>query len=123
MKRTRLPHCILVGLSLAALSGCASQPGTSADLMRGHASDEQSQVDRKNQIAEDWDEAQELVNSGNAKVESGLKRVRRAEEERAKGEQEIERGNREITEGKELMADAMERFRIAFPELDIATDE
>lgn len=123
MKPTRVPHCCLVAFSLVALAGCASQPSTSADLMRGHASDEQSQVDRKNQIAEDWDRAQELVESGNENVDAGLKKVKNAEEARTKGERQIERGNREITEGKELMADAMERFRAAFPDLDIAADE
>ncbi|MEX1080920.1 MAG: hypothetical protein WEC99_02775, partial [Halofilum sp. (in: g-proteobacteria)] len=83
----------------------------------------QSQVDRKNQIAEDWDKAQELVESGNQKVEAGLKQVKSAEEGRVKGERKIERGNREITEGQMLLEDAMQRFRAAFPDLDIAAEQ
>lgn len=105
--------------SLATLAGCATEPTTTADLMRGHASDEQAQVDQKTQIANDWDKAQELVDSGNRNIEDGLVKVKSAEEDLNEGNEQIERGNLQVIEGNRLMQDSMRRFRDAFPDLDL----
>ena len=114
MSKLKARVFLAVGSSILALAGCASAPPTSGDLMRGHGAAAQSQVDRQNQLAKDWDRGSKLVASGERKREAGERRVK-------EGERDIERGTREISEGQKLIQDSERRFREEFPGMDIKT--
>jgi predicted nucleic acid-binding Zn-ribbon protein len=108
----------VLGLSLITLSGCAAKP-TVADLMKGHATELQSQVDFKNELASNWEKGAKLVSTGEERVEDAKKRKESAERELEKAQDDIERGGREIAEGQELMQKSEKQYRESFPELMI----
>lgn len=101
--------------SAMTVTGCSSKP-TTADLMRGHASEAQAQVDLKNQLAKDWERGTSLVSSGERKVSDGEKRVRAAERDLERAKRQITQGNKEIADGKKLVTESETRFKQAFPE-------
>lgn len=104
---------LAAGLVMFSLSGCMGgpeAPPTTADLMRGHAADVQSEVDLKNQLAEDWERGAELVRTGRERVNENEQSIREANEQ-------IEQGKREIAEGNRLMEKSENAFRENFPGL------
>jgi septal ring factor EnvC (AmiA/AmiB activator) len=109
---------VSIGLCLFALAGCTSKP-TTADLMRQHATDVQSQVDLKNQAARDWEKGTKLVATGDKRVKDGEKRVKSAERDLKNGQDDIARGQREISDGQKLINESEKIFRENFPELEI----
>jgi septal ring factor EnvC (AmiA/AmiB activator) len=111
-----------VALCLFALAGCASKP-TTADLMRQHATEAQSQVALKNQAAKNWEKGSKLVVEGEKRVKDGEKRVKAAERDLKKGQDDIDRGKREISDGQKLINESERTFRESFPELDIKLGE
>jgi hypothetical protein len=114
---------LAVAVALVTLAGCATQPPTAADRMRGHADDERARADIQSEIAEDWDNGQELVNSGNRKILDGERMVEKAQKNLRAGTALIEEGNSEVAEGGMLLRDSERRFRAAYPGLEINPDE
>lgn len=106
-----------------ALSGCSTtgndRPTTAADLMRSHADDQQAQVERKNEIAKDWDNAQKMVSEGKKDIEQGNAKVSSARKQLEEGNELIEQGNRKVTEGTERTRDAEQRFSASYPAVEI----
>lgn len=109
---------ISLSLCLLALTGCASKP-TTGDLMRQHATEEQAQVDLKDQAAKNWEKGTKLVATGEKRVKAGEKRVKSAERDLKRGQDDVERGNREIAEGQNLINESEKSFRESFPGLDL----
>jgi len=118
MSRSGVCACLIAAMAMAAIAGCARK-SDAGDLMRGHASDVQAQVDLKNQLAKDWDRGQKLIKSGNKNVKKGEKRAKSAEKDLKRAKDRIERGKREIAEGNKLVQDSERRFREEFPGLDL----
>lgn len=114
---------LALAVALVTLAGCATQPPTAADRMRGHADDERARADIQSEIAEDWDEGQKLVKSGNRKIVNGEEMVQRAQENLRKGTALIEEGNSEVAEGSVMLRDAERRFRAAYPGLEIESGQ
>lgn len=123
MNHVSITRRLAMTIALVALAGCATQPPTAADRMRGHADDERARADIQSEIAEDWDNGQKLVNSGNRKILDGEKMVQKAQENLRKGTALIEEGNSEVAEGGLLLRDAERRFRSAYPGLEINNDQ
>lgn len=121
MKHVGTSPYLALALVAALLSGCASKPAepTTADLMRGHASDEQESVDRKSMLAERWERGKKLGAEGSKRIQDGEERLQKAEREAEKARQQIERGKREITEGSKLVREAEQRFREEFPDMKL----
>lgn len=120
MKYCKYVLCLTIGIMICALAGCAgSKTATTADLMRTHASEAQAQVDLKNQLAKDWEKGQKLIKSGEKNIRDGEKRVRSAEQNLKRGRDQLDRGKREVDEGSEMVRRAEERFREAFPGLEL----
>lgn len=103
---------------MGLFAGCASKL-TTADFMRGYATEEQAQVDLKNQFAKDWERGQKLIESGTENIEDGEKRVESAGKDLERGKDQIKDGNREVIEGNKLVKDAEQRFREAFPDREL----
>jgi peptidoglycan hydrolase CwlO-like protein len=118
LRKTSLVLCIGISLCILSASGCARKT-TTADLMKGHAVELQSQVDLKNQLAKDWERGQKLITSGEKRIKAGEKRVKAAERDLKKGQDDIDRGKREIAEGQKLIEESEKRFQENFPELQI----
>jgi septal ring factor EnvC (AmiA/AmiB activator) len=117
----KMSKCFLVSaisLSLMIVAGCAGK-STIADLMRGHATEAQEQVDLKSELAKNHETGQKLISSGEKQVKDGERRVKNAERDLKRGQDAIEKGNREIAEGQKLIQDSEQRFRENFPGLDI----
>lgn len=115
---------LAIAVAFVTLAGCATQqPPTTADRMRGHATDERARADIQSEIAADWDKGQKLVNSGNRKIMDGEKMVERAQEDLRKGTALIEEGKGEVSEGGILLRDSERRFRSAYPGLEINSDQ
>lgn len=123
MNHVSIARRLAVAVALVTLAGCTTQPPTAADRMRGHASDERALADIQSEIAADWDDGQKLVDSGNRKILNGEKMVKEAQESLRKGVALIDEGNSEVAEGGLLLRDAERRFRAAYPELEIDTDQ
>lgn len=80
MNTLRLSLPLFLSAAVVA-SGCAtSAPTTPADYMRGHATDQQADVDQQKQYADDWEEGKNLVSEGNKDVKNGSEKVRDGEE-------------------------------------------
>lgn len=122
MKSSTAFSGVSIGLCLFALAGCASKP-TTADLMRQHATEIQSQVDLKNQAAEDWEKGAKLAAAGEKRVKDGENRVKAAERDLKRGQDDIARGQQEISDGQKLMNESERIFRENFPELDIKSSK
>lgn len=105
---------ILAFVTTMTVTGCSSKP-TTADLMRGQASEAQAQVDLKNQLANDWERGTKLVASGERKVSDGEKRIRAAERDLERARKLINDGNKEIADGKRLVTNSERQFEQAFP--------
>jgi len=105
---------LAASITLLSVTGCSSKP-TTADLMRGHATDAQAQVDLKKQLAKDWEKGTKLVSSGERKVSDGQKRIRNAERDLERARKQVETGNQEIAEGSKLVADSERVFKETFP--------
>lgn len=105
---------LIAGLTLA-LAGCSSLP-TTADSMRGHASNVQGRADRENQSAVDWDNGQKLIRSGNRNITAGNKRIATAQEALQKGQEQLALGQRELAQGTALVEAAERDFLLAYPE-------
>jgi septal ring factor EnvC (AmiA/AmiB activator) len=118
LRKANAAVCIVISLCILAVSGCARKT-TTADLMKGHAVEMQSQVDLKNQLAKEWERGQKLILSGEKRVNAGEKRVKSAERDLKRGQDDIERGRREIAEGQKLTEQSENRFRENFPDLEI----
>lgn len=73
---------IVIGLAVAmSLWGCASKEPTTADLMRGQASQLQGRVDLKNRLAGDWEKGKRLVESGENKIRDGQEKMEKGRRE------------------------------------------
>ena len=108
--------CLLIAVvSLVSVTGCSSKP-TTADLMRGHATDAQAQVDLKKQLANDWERGTKLVSSGEKKVSDGERRIRNAERDLQRARKLVETGNQEILDGKKLVSESEALFKQSFPD-------
>ncbi|GGW52036.1 hypothetical protein [Alishewanella tabrizica] len=105
---------LAASITLLSVIGCSSKP-TTADLMRSHATDAQTQVDLKKQLAKDWEKGTKLVSSGERKVSDGQKRIRNAERDLERARKQVETGNKEIAEGSKLVADSERVFKETFP--------
>lgn len=114
--------CIAASMALSIQVGCSRMP-TTADVMRGHASEAQDQVNLKNELAGEWEKGSMLLRNGEERVSTGEKLVRSAEKDLEDGREMIETGNEEIEEGRKLMRDSEYRFRTNFPGFDISTTE
>ena len=126
----RLSNVAIVLASLTALAGCSSTQPTTADLMRGHLGELQTQIDLKRELADAWESGDKLVASGEKTVrdserrakraERDLKRaeqdLKRAEQELQQARQQIEEGNRQIAEGQRMISDSRQRFEESFPD-------
>ena len=123
MNHLSMIHRLAVVVALVTLVGCATQPPTTADRMRGHADDERARADIQSEIAADWDQGQKLVNSGNRKILDGEKMVQKAQESLRKGTALIEEGNSQVAEGGVLLRDSERRFRKAYPGLEIGSGQ
>ena len=122
MKNSIALSGVSIGLYLFALAGCASKPTTTtADLMRQHATEVQSQVDLKDRLAKDWDKGADMVATGEKRVKDGENRVKAAERDLKRGQDDIARGKREVSDGQKLINESERIFRENFPELDIKT--
>jgi peptidoglycan hydrolase CwlO-like protein len=110
---------VVISFYFLTSAGCAPKTTTTADLMKGHAVEQQAQVELKNQLAKDWEKGAKLISSGEKRVKSGEKRVKSAERDLKRGQDDIERGTREIAEGQRLIQESETRFWENFPDLDI----
>lgn len=123
MNHVSITRRMATAVALVTLAGCATQPPSTADRMRGHVDDERARADIQSEIAKDWDDGQKLVNSGNRKILDGEKMVQKAQENLRKGTALIEEGNREVAQGGMLLRDSERRFRSAYPGLEINSDQ
>lgn len=119
----RLSNVAIVLASLTALAGCSSTQPTTADLMRGHLGELQTQLDLKRELADAWESGDKLIAKGEKAVRENERRAKRAERELKRAEQElqqarqqIEEGNRQIAEGQRMINDSRQRFEEAFPD-------
>jgi len=119
VRNSNLVFCSVISACLMVLAGCAASQPTTADLMKGHASEIQAQADLQNQLAKDWKKGTALTSTGEKRVNDGEKRVKSAESDLKKGQDDIEQGSREIAEGQKLIQESERQFRENFPELDI----
>lgn len=119
MKNSVLTSSVGISFCLLFLTGCAGNQETTADLMRDDATLGQNQVDRKNQIAKDWERGKELIVTGENRLEEGEEQVESAQDELESGQETIERGEEEIAEGKKLVRDSERKFREDYPEVDL----
>jgi hypothetical protein len=111
-------YYFVISICILGIAGCAGK-STTADLMKGHAVDQQVQVDMKNQIAKEWEKGAKLISSGEKHVKAGEKRVESAERNLKRGQDDIERGRREIAEGLKMVQESENRFGENFPGLVI----
>lgn len=116
-------------LIVAVWAGCSHEP-TTADLMREHAAEAQTQVDLKNELAKEWEKGQKIAAAGEKRVNRGERRVKSAQRalekiqrNLKKGQEEIERGRREIAKGREMIENSERRFRETFPSRDLTNEE
>ncbi|MBS3762884.1 MAG: hypothetical protein KGZ25_06225 [Planctomycetes bacterium] len=125
MKKLKIVSGIVISTCLMALGGCTSKPTkpTTADLMKQHATDLQSDVNLRNQLAKEWERAQDLIARGQKRVKNGEKRVKAAERDLKRAQEDIERGEREIAEGQKLVNESERKFRENFPDLEIKVAE
>ncbi|RJP86047.1 MAG: hypothetical protein C4518_14465 [Desulfobacteraceae bacterium] len=100
---------ITIAVFSIVLGGCASDADpTAADYMRGHASELQTEVDLKDELAREWDRGARLIETGERHVQLG-------EDQVAEGKENIERGNQEILEGRMLIENSERTFNENFP--------
>lgn len=123
MKNSFVKFGIGMGLFLLALTGCSDDQETKADLMRDDASEGQTQVNMKKQIAEDWERGKELIASGADRVEEGAEQVESAQHDFESGQETIERGEQEIAEGQKLARESERKFREHYPEVELNQKE
>jgi septal ring factor EnvC (AmiA/AmiB activator) len=99
-------------LGLLLLTGCASRETTPtlADEMRGAAAAVQLEADRRAQLADDWERGQNLITSGQRKLDRGEQRVESAERDLERGRREVEEGQDELSEGRRVVAESERRF-------------
>lgn len=111
LQRTALLFFVL-SFGLLQLTGCAGRETTPtlADEMRGAATEFQAQADRKEQLAADWERGQNLITSGERKIERGERRIQSAESELERGRREVSEGEAELREGRQLVAESERRF-------------
>lgn len=119
MKISLVASGVGMSLCLLALTGCAGNKVTTADLMRQDATAGQTHVDLKQQIARDWEKGQKLIATGEKRIKEGEKQVKSAERDLERAHDEIERGEREIAEGKKLIRESEKTFREDYPEVDL----
>jgi hypothetical protein len=120
MKKIKVFMCVVASVTIVALNGCSSGGGyTTADVMRGHAKEDQSQVDLQNQIAKDWEKGAKMVSTGEARVKDGQTLIQKAENDGVTGRAEVEKGNNEIAEGNRLMQESKRRYSELFPNLEL----
>jgi hypothetical protein len=113
----------IICLCMIALAGCASEPTTTADLMKQHAIEGEEQVALKNRLADEWEAGRKLVKTGEKRVADGEARVKAAQRDLRRAQDAIERGRREIAEGQTLVNQSEITFRENFPELAIEAAE
>ena len=126
MGNVKITRMLMLGLTTLTLIGCTTSPNksarpTGAGLMRRHGDEQQVSVDRKNQLAGDWDQGAKLVASGEKKVKDANRRIEAAERDLTQGQADVESGNQEISEGRKMISESERRFREEFPGLDIKT--
>ncbi len=109
-----------------ALAACSSTQTTAtpttADKMRGYAADQQEEVERKNAIAKQWDDGQQLVESGREELEKGQAKVEAAEKELREGNEQMARGRQQIEEGNRLTQGALQQFNEDYPGLELSSE-
>ncbi len=120
MRTSNVVFYSVISAYLLVLSGCTSTP-TTADHMRGHATEMQAKVDLKHQLAKDWEKGTNMVSSGKKRVQDGEKRVKSAKRDLKRGQDDIEAGGREIAKGQKLIQESERKFRENFPELALKT--
>jgi hypothetical protein len=120
MKNVNVMFCFVISFCILSVLGC-SRKTTIADLMKGHAVEQQTQVDLKNQLARDWERGMKMISAGEKRVAAGEKRVRSAESNLKRGQDDIERGKSEIAEGQKMIQESEMRFLENFPDLDISS--
>ena len=121
MKSSFLTSGVGISLCLLVLSGCANKAPTTADLLRQHAADGETQVALQSQLTKDWEKGAKMVEAGEKRVKNGEQRVASAESDLKRGQEDIARGRSEIYEGQRLISMSEMKFRELFPELDITT--
>lgn len=109
MNHLSITRRLAIALALVIAAGCATDSPTAADRMRGHADDQ-------SELAQQWENGKELVESGNQKIEDGEKMVK-------EGRELIEQGNNEVAEGRTMVRESERRFRAQYPDLEIGADE
>lgn len=114
MQRLSISIILVFGVAMFALSGCAGneKPATTADIMRGHAADVQTEVDLKEELAKEWERGSELSQTGRERIRDGQEMIQ-------EGQSQINQGKREMAQGTQLMQDSERRFRQNFPGLQL----
>lgn len=114
MQRLSILIILVFAIAMVALSGCArgEKPATTADIMRGHAADVQTEVDLKEELANQWERGSELSQTGRERIRDGKEMIQ-------EGQSQINQGKRDITQGTQLMQDSERRFRQNFPGLQL----
>jgi predicted nucleic acid-binding Zn-ribbon protein len=118
----RLSMVMIAGTTIFALSGCAKSSLDTADIMRAQAKEVQTQADRKNSLADEWERGAKLVKAGENRIREGKKQIKIAEKELKEGKQQVERGKKEVAEGHELMNSSELKFQTDSPEAQPQTD-
>lgn len=119
MKNSFVKSGIAMVLFFLALSGCSDDQETTADVMRDDASEGQTQVDMKKQIAKDWERGKEIIASGAELVEEGAEQVESAHHKFESGQETIKRGEQKIAEGQKLVNESERKFRELYPGVDL----
>ena len=124
MKSSKVYIGLAAGGIAAMISGCATSPSTNANLMREHRSEvevrAQAESELKDQLAQDWENGQNLIASGNQNIENGEKMMDSADRAFIRGRDRLELGKRELAEGTDLVRNSEARFRDEFGDLDLS---
>lgn len=113
-----LPLSLISAVTVGA--GCStSQPNTAADYMRGHATEQQADVNQQNRFADDWEGGNALVSEGSRDVEKGSEKVRKGQESIQEGNEQILQGKNKIEEGRAKMKGAKLGFEGSNPNVDL----
>ncbi|MCC5865555.1 MAG: hypothetical protein JJU31_10580 [Wenzhouxiangella sp.] len=90
------------------LGGCASRETTPtlADEMRSTAAGIQAEADQFAELADQWDQGQKLIASGERKVDRGQRRITSAQRDLERGQREVAEGEEEISEGRRLVSES-----------------
>lgn len=113
MKKASIALPVILSFVFLA-AGCSSKPST-ADMMRGHATELNEQVQLKKQLAKDWE-------TGNKMIRDNEKAIRQAERDEAKAQRDLKqaqnaqkKAREQLAAGTQLKLESERQFSELFP--------